>query len=308
MKIGIVFENKKRDEFELFWELEKTPISYLWLKKILKIFNNKFEVKSRWTGFEDLDYKKDILIEKLKKCITIINACEYIDYKIPYLTDQNYTTDMHNMYHHHFEILMGKTWNNSVFLKEILKRNDKLVLDAISGLNEFSHEINDYKFSFPNITVEFLSKNKINNFIPDCGDNYFTLENHFGGLYLHYAQIGKNWLDFLMDDDEVITKNQVETLKIINGEFDICFLNNILIGQEKYNELFDLIKNKLEKLDENINDKKLRLGRVLIAKPLFLEEKEIFNKIKIFSKIKRMSFIGKRKTITRDFIHNEVLI
>jgi hypothetical protein len=155
-----------------------------------------------------------------------------------------------------------------------------------------------------------ILSNKINNsFLPDYADNYFTLENFFGGIYFHYAQIGKNWLEFLIDNDNVISKKDVEALKNFNGEFDICFIKNIFIGSEDYKKLFSFIKQKLENINENIENKKLRLGKILIARPLFENnDDEIFNKIKKFNKIKNIAFIGKNKIISRKIINHEEMV
>ena len=308
MKIKITFENEQKEELELFWELEKNKIVFLWLKKILKIFKYDFHLKSRWSGFQIENRKNEFLLKRLKKCIEIINACDYINYKIPPLDVEEHNVDLHNLYHHHFEILMGKTWQPSSFIKEAQKKDDQLLMSAISGLNELSHEIIDSKVDFPNITNIILS-NKINNsFLPDYADNYFTLENFFGAIYLHYSQIGKNWLDFLMDNDDVISKKDVETLKNFNGEFDICFMKNIFIGSEDYKKLFFFIKEKLENINENIENKKLRLGRILIARPLFKNDDEIFNKIRKFNKIKNIAFIGKNKNISKKIINHKEIV
>lgn len=302
MKIKITFENKQNEELELFWELEKNKIVFLWLKKILKIFKYDFSLRSRWSGFQSENVKNKYLLEKLKKCIEIINACDYINYKIPFLDVEEYNVDLHNMYHHHFEVLMGKSWESSSFLKEARKRDDQLLISAISDLNELSHDLIDSKLEFPiPIITNIISSNKINNsFLPDYADNYFTLENFFGGIYFHYSQIGKNLLEFLIDNDNVISKKDVETLKNFNGEFDICFIQNVFIDSEDYKKLFSFIKQKLENINENIENKKLRLGKILIARPLFENNNdEIFNKIKKFDKIKNITFIGKNKIISR---------
>lgn len=188
------------------------------------------------------------------------------------------------------------------------KRNDLLILQSISGLNEFSHEIIDSQINFPNITACFLSDKIKNYFLPDHADSYFTLENDFGGLYLHYAQIGKSWLDFLIDNDNVITKEEIEPLKNINGDFDLCFLNSLKKGNENYKNFFSFLEERLHAYNENIENKKLRLGRILLAYPLFNENEEIFNKIKDFNKIKTMTFIGKNKIITKVFSYCQEMV
>jgi hypothetical protein len=288
----------------LKWKMENNEITELWLNKMKNNFKHDFILKSRHSGFRLEDRAKENLLNKLKQCIVLINNCEYLDYKLPEI-DGEYSSETHNILHHHFEILMGKTWEGySWRIKEAIKRNDMLILMAISGLNEFSHEIIDNSnsdknnFDFPNIITNFLSSEIKNDFLPDSADNFFNLENIFGGIYMHYSQIGKTWMDYLIDDDKVISKEDIEPQKIINGEFDICMAENIL----EYSSFYNFLKEKLKNIGENIDNKKLRIGRILIAKPLFEKpNKMIIDLMKKNRFIKTINIYNEHEKIIKNF-------
>ena len=287
MVLEICFWDTINNYYTLKFKIENNPIATLWIKKLQKTFNDDFILETRWCGFPLRRKSFNYLLTQLKSCIDIIND-SFLNKKYGYYIDpisDNYTTDEHNRIHHHFEILMGQTLNTSDYYKEIFDKNDINLINAIRGLNDLSHEIEESKMNMPHLITCFVGDNIEKEELPIEVENYFMLGNFFGYIFLHYAQVGKSWIDFLFDDDKEIDHSTIKPLQIISGEFDICFGENVnpitfQKGDEEKNEkIFKrLLSSKLEKYGKNIDDKKLRLGRVKVAEIILEEDKDIILK------------------------------
>ena len=278
--------------YDLYFKVENHPIAELWIKKLEDALSVDFILESRWPCFNLKGRSKEDLIEKLKKCINIINN-SWLNTDYNYFIDpinDDYTVEEHNRIHHHFEILMGQTWNPSNWWKIILKSMDKKLMNAVRGLNDISHEIDALKISNPCLHLLFNDEKIIREDLPIESENYFTLNVGFGDVLLHYAQLGKTWVEVVLDNDDIIFEENINPLRLISGEFDISF--NMFFNEKNYNNLKKNIEKGLKKLGKNINDKSLRLGNIIVAKIISNDnEKNIIKNLQDNNQVYSISII-----------------
>ena len=246
-------------------------IAHLWYDMLGNFLQHKEGyIETRWSGFKLKRTSLPILIEKLQRCVDGINQSwlntEY-GYKIEVdRIPEDYPTEVHNIIHHHFEILMGQSWNHSEWYHRVLTyKKDEKIFKFIRGLNDVSHEIEEYKNSnrFPHLHTTFMSPNnpiiKVD-LAQECED-YFELGHTEGVIYLQYCQLGKTWPEVIHDEDVEIFEENISPLRLLSGEFSICFKGD-KISQE--NHLQGLIPKLLEH-GKDPTDKSLRLGRLPVA-------------------------------------------
>lgn len=250
-------------------------ISDLWYEKLKKfLLLEKGYIETRFSGFRLKRRSLEILIEKLQRCVDGINNSwlnKEFGYKIEVdRIPPDYPTEVHNKIHHHFEILMGQTWNPSEWYKLVVEdRKDQEVFTCIRGLNDISHEIEEFKVenNFPHMHTTFMIPTSVNDEpvykdeLPIEVENYFKLGNHEGVAYLQYAQLGKTWQEVIHDEDEEIFESNISPLRLLSGEFSLCFKGD----NHTHNQHLAYIAPKLIELGKDPNDKSLRLGRVIVA-------------------------------------------
>lgn len=250
-------------------------ISDLWYKKLkdFLLIENGY-VETRFSGFRLKRRSLEILIEKLQRCVDGINNSwlnKEFGYKIEVdRIPSDYPTEVHNIIHHHFEILMGQTWNPSEWYKLVVDdRKDQEVFTYIRGLNDISHEIEEFKVrnNYPHLHTTFMVSFNDNDQpvtkeeLPIEVEDYFQLGNHEGVAYLQYAQLGKTWQEVVHDEDEEIFESNISPLRLLSGEFSLCFKGDNI----SHSKHLAHISPKLRELGKDPEDKSLRLGRVIVA-------------------------------------------
>lgn len=245
-------------------------IADLWYSKLEDFLKtSESYIETRWSAFELKRTSIPILIEKLQRCVDGINKSwlntEY-GYKIEIdRIPEDYPTPVHNIIHHHFEILIGQTWNPSEWFLKVIDRKDNKVVNFIRGLNDISHEIEEYKVAnrFPHLHTTFMSLNEPTTMVdlPQEAEDYFELGNRGGTVYLQYAQLGKTWQEVIYDEDEEIFEGNILPLRVLTGAFSICFKDDGM----SHKQHLDFLIPKLIEYQKNPFDKSLRLGRLPVA-------------------------------------------
>lgn len=189
-----------------------------------------------------------------------------------------------NILHNHFEILQGTVTS----LSEYYQRANYETKYAIRQLNIICHEIESLVLSQRRLATDpyWVRPSQITTFL--AAPRYDLKEAHkegfaingydrqLGGVYMHWAQIGKTLQEVYRDEDapeltdtvcEAITE-----LKYYSGEFDIEWGNNIKYGeqdwhtkeQDGFNEW--LIKNGKDPKDTSLSLGYLPIGQVDLEK------------------------------------------
>lgn len=186
--------------------------------------------------------------------------------------------DAMNQLHRYFEDLQGEAWG----LSQYYKIADNETKYAIRQLNVLCHEIeswvNNYRkykyqpqWTYPSqITTWLQAPRKL---LEDDDYKLFQIngyERKFGGLYLHWAQVGKTHLEVFRDEegadiDDVIC-SAISALKYYTGEFDIgwhpddTYENAPWFKEEQEKFILWLKKNGFD-----TNDPKLSLGYIKLG-------------------------------------------
>lgn len=186
--------------------------------------------------------------------------------------------DAMNRLHRYFEDLQGEAWGLSKYYKVA----DSRTKYAIRQLNDLCHELESYVLSYrkSKFEPEWQRPSQINTWLQaprsDLLDTDYELflKNKFdrtcGGVYLHWAQIGKTHIEVFRDEDgkdvDDVICSSINALKYYTGEFDIEWARDVT---EKTSPWFAEQQNKFYKwLDKNNfdkNDPKLALGFIKIG-------------------------------------------
>lgn len=252
----------RENPIHLSWKILDHEISFYWIKLIFDSLKEERPFRSRFIGFIEGNRNEEFIIKKLNECIKVINSdgrycieekVEIIDQKIL------------NKIHHHFSFLIG----NETFQSEFWNESSREVRSAICGLNDYVHELESWDRSVKKassshnsfqayVTNEFYEARGLK--ISSEWNHLFTLDGDFGDLCLHYDQIGKTWLEVLVDEDEVIHDEDIRPLERLTGSFNINFF------ETSSQEILNDISGHSEKLKIDLRDSALRLGQCCIGK------------------------------------------
>lgn len=141
--------------------------------------------------------------------------------------------DAMNKLHRYFEDLQGEAWGLSAYYKLA----DYETKYAIRQLNVLCHELESYVISYRKSKYQpkWLQPSQITTWLQAPrkhlhDDDYdLFLENKFdkvcGGVYLHWAQVGKTHIEVFRDEDGADVDDAIcstiNSLKYYTGEFDI---------------------------------------------------------------------------------------
>ena len=204
--------------------------------------------------------------------------------------------DAMNRLHRYFEDLQGEAWG----LSNYYKIADSTTKYAIRQLNDLCHELESYVLSYrkSKFEPEWQRPSQINTWLQaprsDLSDEDYKLflENKFdrtcGGVYLHWAQIGKTHIEVFRDEDgkdvDDIVCSSISALKYYSGEFDIEWGKDITehtapwLAQEQLEFRTWLQRNGFDETDP-----KLALGFIKIGQCNLMKSFDTTDPIKIWS-------------------------
>jgi len=141
--------------------------------------------------------------------------------------------DAMNRLHRYFEDLQGEAWGLSKYYK-FADFNTKY---AIRQLNDLCHELESWVSAYrkSKFEPEWQRPSQINTWLnaprKNLADEDYQLflQNNFdrecGGVYLHWAQVGKTHIEVYRDEDgadvDDVVCSTINALKYYTGEFDI---------------------------------------------------------------------------------------
>ena len=259
---------------------------YCALKEIL-VNGNLLEKNFCFLGFPETARDLDYLCGELQLAIDTINDF-FDDYKITEIysadamrADNKINHATMNILHNHFEILQGTVEN----LSDYYRRADHDTKYAIRQLNNLCHEIESLVLSQIKLetTPEWVRPTQITTFL-QC-DRYALTDEHrqmflvngynrvFGGVYLHWSQIGKTLFEVWRDEGATkLTATLCEAithLQYYTGEFDVEWGNDVVLnGRQPWHTRQQtefkkwVIDNGLDPLDLKLSLGYLPLGQI----------------------------------------------
>lgn len=270
---------------------DDTQLARDWVEALKKLLQcgNLLEKNFCFMGFPKTARTLPYLCDEVNQAIAIINNF-FPDYQIEeYFTPENVVAtdyaengpnhELLNKLHNHFERLQGTVGK----LSEYYRRADYATKYAIRELNTICHEMENLILSQRKLaTVPYwVRPSQITTFL---NAQRYDLENEhrrgfvdngydrvFGGVYMHWTQIGKTLFEVFRDENapeltdtvcEAITE-----LKYYSGEFDVEWGNDIVLRGDNlwHNEEQDRFQQWLIDNGHNPTDPKLSLGYLPIG-------------------------------------------
>lgn len=257
--------------------------------KILLRSGNLLEKNFCFMGFPKTARTLSFLCDEVNNAISIIN--HYFD---DYHIDEIFSTEnviafdyaedgpnheLLNKLHNHFERLQGTVWA----LSDYYKRADYKTKYAIRELNTICHEMENLILSQRKLATDpyWVRPSQITTFL--TAQRYNLTDEHrqgfitngydrvFGGVYMHWTQIGKTLYEVFRDEGapeltdticEAITE-----LQYYSGEFDIEWANDVVYGgaHHWHNQQQDNFRLWLKNNNRDPLDPKLSLGYLPIG-------------------------------------------
>ena len=293
--IKVVLRNplNYKDQFDYNIIPHDNDLSKNWINALKELLTNKnlLEKNFCFMGFPQTARTLAYLCNELNSAVATIN-----NFFNNYHIDDVYTTenvvafdyaenginhDVLNKLHNHFEVLQGTVSN----LSEYYRRADYETKYAIRQLNNICHEMENLILSQRKAaTLPFwVRPSQITTFInaqryelTDEHRKLFAINGYdrvLGGVYMHWAQIGKTLFEVFRDEDapkltdtvcEAITE-----LRFYSGEFDVEWGNDVVYpgkhpwhDQEQATFVNWLVQNGLDPLDPKLSLGYLPIGQV----------------------------------------------
>jgi hypothetical protein len=192
--------------------------------------------------------------------------------------------DIMNRLHRYFEDLQGEVWSLSPYYKLA----DYETKWAIRQLNDLCHELESWVLSYKKslLEPEWQRPSQITTFLnaprQDLRDEDYKLflenryDRQFGGVYLHWAQIGKTQFEVFRDEDgqdiDEATCSAINSLKFYSGEFDVEWGRDVTEKNHEWhrNEQIQfrkwLSRNRFDWDDPKLSLGYIKLGQVNLEK------------------------------------------
>ena len=219
-----------------------------------------------------------------------------------------------NDLHRYFEDLQGEAWNISPYYQLA----DYETKWAIRQLNDLCHEIESFVLSYRKTYTEPLWQrpSQITTFLNapryDLQDEDYELfkktryDRDFGGVYLHWAQVGKTLFEVFRDehgqDIDEATCSAINHLKFYSGEFDIEWGRDVNESNHEWhrNEQ-QQFRDWLQRNGFDWSDSKLSLGYIKLGQ---VDMEKSFQQAG-FEKI--LDILSSHLDIYKIIIHDDVL-
>jgi len=295
LKVKIVLRNplNKQQQVDYTIDVQDHTLGRDWITALTKLLQsgNLLEKNFCFMGFPNTVRTIPYLCNNLNRHVDTINK-NLVDYKIQeYFSlenviardyaDNGVNHELFNCLHNHFEILQGTVDNLSPYYKS----SNYETKYAIRQLNLICHELESLILSRRKAETKpfWVRPSQITTWID--APRYMLEDEHrtgfitngydrvLGGVYMHWAQIGKTLMEVYRDEGAPeLTSTVCEAithLEYYSGEFDIEWGNNITLGgahpwHDKTIGSFRewLVNNGLDPLDPRLSLGHLPVGQV----------------------------------------------
>jgi hypothetical protein len=266
----ITFEDTSGQHHRIPIAISPTDLAKRWVIKVMS--NQHFKDKYLHSAFINQSYKTiDKLHARLINKVKDINL-EY-DQQLPLFEGTNlFNEDMLNELHRHFEVFGGRI-NKGLEPAESLRKNFLLLNEFIHTYEEVLHS-KDLPIPGMSVLIDYYRATEFEP-IQERDKLHLTTQFMWGGIYLGYNTLGKDWLNVAHDNDIDVIKRAMVKPQIrmsaetwINFGIDDVDYYTLSKFQLWYSSLPDDIKQLVPIDDLN----KLSLGRYSIGRVLIDEE------------------------------------
>ena len=316
----------KSNTLSYFIDVEDTNFNRRWLELLNHNLKNKAHLEKNycWLGWADSPRDADYICRQINNAIWQINRFNSANHWSvaglkTYKIDDHFTKELviqagevglgkpglrlnhdpMNRLHRYFEDLQGETWNISPYYKLA----DYETKWAIRQLNDLCHELESWVLSNRKKTQapEWQRPSQITTFLnaprQDLKDEDYELflktryDRKFGGVYLHWAQVGKTQFEVFRDehgqDIDAATCSAINSLKFYSGEFDVEWGRDINESNHEWHRREQTeFRAWLQRNGFDWNDPKLSLGYIKVGQ---VNLEKSFVTTDFFEIIKRLS-------------------
>jgi hypothetical protein len=250
--------------------ISPTDLAKRWVIKVMS--NQHFKDKYLHSAFINQSYKNiDKLQSRLINTVKDINL-EY-DQQLPLFEGTSlFNETILNELHRHFEVVGGRI-KEGLEPSESLRKNFLLLNELIHTYEEVLHS-KDLPTSSMSVLIDYYRATEFEP-IQERDKLHLTTQFMWGGVYLGYNTLGKDWLNVAHDNDiDVIKRNMVKPQIRMSAETWINFGQDDVEKyttyqfEQWYLQLSEDVKQLVPIDDLN----KLSLGRYSIGQVLIDEE------------------------------------
>ena len=317
-EIEITIRNPRKfdDTLTYYIEVEKSDFHDRWLDSLKKNLKNNLHLEKNycWMGFADSPRDVDYLCKAINAAIFQINCFnDQNEWAVaglkPYPIKDHFSRELvidkdlklnhepMNRLHRYFEDLQGEVKKLSPYYRLA----DYETKWAIRQLNDLCHELESWALSNrkKHVAPEWQRPSQITTFLNAPRyklkeeDYNLFLKNRYdrslGGVYLHWAQIGKTHLEVFRDEqgkniDDAVCSS-ITSLQYYSGEFDIEWGRDVVDNgahpwhseeQSKFREW--LKKNKIDYNEPKLSFGFIKLGQVNLEKSFGAKEFDVILK------------------------------
>ena len=249
MRLTVVLGTHSETSFTV--SLNNNQFVYKWVEELRWCLANcDFEQQEAFSGLLTLEESAEVL---KKSCKTINQYLRnFIDIRENLLDqDQEYF----NYLHLKFEQLSGEFGKPT----RLFTVANKELKTAIRNLNFFIHRIEKKKKRIPTLYISF-NKDQYRRWpLADEDYEHFEFVIPAGTLFVHYVELGKEFVD-LYEDNLPLEYQNFKNLHYYSGEASICFNDYDCLKDPGYIEW--LQNHKIDPYDKKLGHGKLILGKV----------------------------------------------
>jgi hypothetical protein len=276
------------DSFSYFIDIYQNSFTDKWLLALERNLANKLILEKNFCflGFPDSPRNIDFLCDELNQASAVINS---FNFKPEYKVKQDYKKqdfqdfdlalkhDTCNLLHRYFEDLQGTAWN----LSDLYKQADYDTKYAIRQLNNLCHEIESWVLAYRKqvLDPDWIRPSQITTFLnaprKELEPQDFELfkinryDRDFGGVYLHWSQVGKTLFEVFRDEDgnklDEATCSAINHQQFYSGEFDVEWGNTINEQNAFKKKEMDEFREWLKLNNFDWDDPKLALGYIKLG-------------------------------------------
>ncbi|WP_028886638.1 hypothetical protein [Teredinibacter turnerae] len=228
---------------------------------------NSSKVLGRFVGFPGAEKSKKQLTDLINNCIDTVNT--FAKDAIPISASESCTQDDLNELHKYFELHRGPRLNPGWMFVS----GPESVKNALENFNLYIHEYEarlrstsgEGATSFSKLDITFKGPKRRIPLRPE-DFNYFSPHSDFGGVYLHYCDVGKQVLDVYYDQDSAVGIDNIRPLEFISADFDIYFgmSNKQWFGMEYKTKLeYWLKEHGMDPRDPKLGIGFLKIGQMI---------------------------------------------
>jgi len=207
-----------KNNLELQFRLLNTPVTELWLDRMIKRESWPLDHPDRFYGFNSAEKEQQRALSQIQNCIDTINShSPIIQRTLTDIHDQDTLNYLHNIFEKYHGLLNQQ--NHEFWLEA-----PESVRKSLAELNLAVHRCESaYRTNRPRLVCTWFGMPKTNTIPQEYFYRYGQLCPSFGTVCLNYVEIGKTLEDLTKDNDKYIGDDAFKPFNYYSADFVIRF-------------------------------------------------------------------------------------